>query len=86
MFRRGLANGSGLLIEPCSSIHTMFMLFTIDVVFLDREQRVLKIATVPPFRVALARGARSVLELEKGAAARCGLEVGQTLVMAESAN
>ncbi len=33
-----LEHGSGLLIEPCNSIHTCFMKFSIDVVYLDREE------------------------------------------------
>ena len=81
MGKRRIGADEGLLIEPCSSIHTMFMLFTIDVVFLDSERRVLKVATVPPFRAAFARGSRSVLELAEGIAARRGIEVGHQLAI-----
>lgn len=49
MGRRTLGEEERLLIGPCSSIHTMFMRFAIDVIFLDKEHRVVKIATVPPF-------------------------------------
>ena len=79
MGRRTLAEDEGLLIEPCSSIHTMFMRFAIDVVFLDREHRIVKVATVPPFRAALGRGAHTVLEIPAGTAKRNGLEVGDAL-------
>ena len=79
MGRRTLGEEEGLLIEPCSSIHTMFMRFSIDVIFLDKEHRVVKIATVPPFRAALGRGSHAVLEVPAGTAERNGLEVGDAL-------
>ena len=79
MGRRKLGEDEGLLIEPCSSIHTMFMRFAIDVVFLDRERRIVKVATVPPFRAALGGGGQAVLEIPAGTAKRNGLEVGDAL-------
>ncbi len=79
MGRRTLGGDEGLLIEPCSSIHTMFMRFAIDVIFLDKERRVVKVATVPPFRAALGRGAHAVLEVPAGTARRKGLKVGDLL-------
>ena len=79
MGRRTLGEDEGLLIEPCSSIHTMFMRFAIDVVFLDREHRVVKVATVPPFRAALGGGSHSVLEIPAGTAERNGVAVGDAL-------
>ncbi len=79
MGRRTLGEDEGLLIEPCSSIHTMFMRFAIDVVFLDKERRVVKVATVPPFRAALGGGSHAVLELPAGIAERNGLKVGDVL-------
>jgi hypothetical protein len=82
MGRRTLGEGEGLLIEPCSSIHTMFMRFAIDVIFLDEERRVVKIATVRPFRAAVGRGSRCVLEVPAGTAERSGLKVGDALTLA----
>ena len=79
MGRRALGEDEGLLIEPCSSIHTMFMRFAIDVIFLDKERRVLKIATVSPFRASIGRGSSAVLEVPAGTAKRHGLAVGDTL-------
>ena len=79
--RRGLEADEGLLIRPTGSIHTMFMRFPIDVVFLDRSSVVLKIVeNVGPWRFAAARKAKAVLELPAGAAAR-QLTVGETLVI-----
>ncbi len=79
MGRRTLNESEGLLIEPCSSIHTMFMRFAIDVIFLDKERRIVKIATVRPFRAAVGRGSHTVLEIPAGTAERNGLEVGDAL-------
>ena len=79
MGRRTLGEDEGLLIEPCSSIHTMFMRFAIDVIFLDKERRVVKVATVPQFRASLGRGSHAVLEVPAGTAERKGLKVGDLL-------
>jgi uncharacterized membrane protein (UPF0127 family) len=68
--RRELPPGEGVLLEPASSIHMMFMRFPIDAVFLDRELRVLRVAEgLRPWRFAACRGARSVLEIAAGEAA-----------------
>jgi uncharacterized protein len=84
--RAGLAADEGLLLEPASAVHTWFMRFPIDVVFLDRDLLVLRVAEeVRPWRFASARGARSVLELPAGTARRNGLRVGQRLAAAAHA-
>jgi uncharacterized membrane protein (UPF0127 family) len=69
-----------MLLRPASSIHTAFMRFDIDAVFIDRANQVLKVAAgLPPWRAAGCRGARAVLELASGEAARRGLRPGVTL-------
>ena len=85
MFRGSLPDGHGLLLKRSFSIHTAFMRFPIDVVFLDRESRVVKVVPeMRPFRVTAAlRGARDALELSAGAAAQTGVEPGDQLVLAE---
>ncbi len=83
MARRHLAEDEGLLIAPCYSVHTMFMRFPIDVIFLDRDDRVLKIAAMKPFRAAVGRGARSVVEMNGGCAARTGLSTGDRVLFTE---
>jgi uncharacterized membrane protein (UPF0127 family) len=82
MGRRTLPEGGALLITPCSSVQTSLMRFAIDVVFLDRDGQVVKIVPeLKPYRAALGgRGARSALELAAGAAAHCGIAVGDRLV------
>ena len=78
--RSPLLAGEGLLLSPTRSIHTCFMRFPIDVVFLDRDWRVIHIAReIMPWRSAAARRARAVLEIRAGDAARRGLEVGDVL-------
>ena len=80
--RRGLAAGEGLLLQPAGSVHTFFMRFAIDVVFLDRERRVVRVVDgLRPWRAAATRGARTVLELGAGEAARVGLRQGDILAM-----
>jgi len=83
MGRRGLEEGEGLLIAPCSSVQTFFMRFPIDVIFLDREGRVVKVApALVPFRVAFGgRGARDALEVAAGTAARSDTAVGDRLAV-----
>ena len=79
--RRELPSGEGILLKPASSVHMAFMRFPIDAVFLDRDLRVVKIAAdLRPWRLAGARGAKSVLEISAGEAAQRGLTVGDRLV------
>jgi uncharacterized membrane protein (UPF0127 family) len=78
--RPPLEADEGLLIRPCGSVHTFFMRFAIDVVFLDAELAVLGVReSVRPWRVAVQRGAKVVLELPAGTAARSGLSAGERL-------
>ncbi|MBI1885868.1 MAG: DUF192 domain-containing protein [Chloroflexi bacterium] len=85
MLRSGLPDGGGLLLSPCSSIHTFFMRFPIDVVFVDRANTVVKVVpAMRPYRVTMAfRGARSALELAAGAAERARVERGDVLVVSD---
>ena len=81
--RNGLETGEGLLLRPASSIHTFFMRFPIDAVFLDRALVVVGIAgAVEPWRAATRRGAKAVLELPAGESFRRGLAVGDQLTLA----
>ena len=78
--RSDLPAGEGLLLRPAGSIHTAFMRFPIDAVFLDRADRVLKVAhDLAPWRMAGCRGARAVLELPAGEASKRGLQPGVSL-------
>ena len=84
--RHSLAEDEGLLLRPAGSVHTAFMRFPIDVVFLDRAMRVLRIApNMKPWRMAGQRGARIVVELDAGAAERNGIAPGLQLRLEEAA-
>jgi len=72
--RDGLPADEGLFIAGCDSIHTWFMRFTIDVVFLDRDLRVARVAQrLRPWCLASCSTAGHVLELPAGAAAAAGI-------------
>ena len=76
-----LPPGEGLLLPRTRSVHTHFMRFPIDVVFLDDERRVVAIRpALRPWRMASAKRARSVLELAAGECERLGLAEGDLLV------
>lgn len=78
--KRSLATGDGLLIRPAPSVHTFFMRFPIDIVFLSRNGEVLKVsADVGPWRVRSCRRAYATLELAGGEAERRGINTGDLL-------
>jgi uncharacterized membrane protein (UPF0127 family) len=78
--RSSLPSGEGILLRPASSVHTGFMRFAIDVVFLDRELTVLRVVErLAPWRTAARRRAHAVLELAAGECGRRGLREGDRL-------
>jgi len=65
--RKGLESGGGLWIVPCESVHTFFMQFAIDLIYLDRKHRIRKVrSNVVPWRISLCLSAHSILELPAG--------------------
>jgi uncharacterized protein len=81
--RRELSPGDGIVLRPGWSIHTAFMLFPIDVAFVDADQVVVKVVqNLKPFRASFCRGARDVVELAAGEAERRGLRSGDRLTWA----
>lgn len=81
--RGRLGPGEGLLLRPAWSIHTAFMRFPIDVVFIDQDLIVLRIeSAMGSFKTASCRGAREVVELAAGECERRGLEVGDRVAWA----
>lgn len=83
LFRRSVKSDEGVVLRPSFSIHTAFMQFPIDVVFLDQDLRVLRIAdSVRPFRAVSCRGSREVVELRAGECERRGLVVGDRVAWA----
>jgi uncharacterized membrane protein (UPF0127 family) len=83
--RRMLTVGEGLLSQPAPSIHTAAMRSPIDVVFVDREFRVVKVVDrLRPWRIAGAIQARSALEIAAGEAEFRGVSVGDRLAALDS--
>ncbi|MFT8349080.1 DUF192 domain-containing protein [Clostridium saccharoperbutylacetonicum] len=68
MFKRSLVEGNVLMIKPCNSIHTFFMKFPIDIIFLSKGNVVIHvIENMIPGKISpFVKGAISVLELQSG--------------------
>lgn len=82
MFTSPLQQGEGLLIEPCTSIHMMFMRYPIDAIFLDKDNRVVACYDVLPPWWGISgwhRNAAKVLELPAGVCGKLGVKVGEML-------
>jgi hypothetical protein len=84
--RVGLQPGEGLVIYPNGSVHTLFMRFTIDVVFVNRQDRVVGLyPELLPYRpFAGAWGARYTIELPAGAIGATQTQIGDQLQLAPS--
>ncbi len=82
MFRKKLPPETGLLLAPCNSVHMCCMLFSIDVVYLDKDYKILKVVKNlrPWIGLSLCGKAWAALELTAGEAERCGLVVGKKLI------
>ena len=79
---KSLPPGEGLWIVPCESVHTFFMKFPIDLVYLDKKNQVKKVRhAVPPWRLSACLAAHSVLELPAGTAAETGTAAGDVLII-----
>ncbi len=78
---RSLEEEGGLMLTPCSSIHTIGMRYAIDALYLDRSWRVLRIdeALAPGRVLTPQKGARHVLELQAGRAKRCAIKTDDIL-------
>lgn len=81
MFRDTIKEGEGLFIERCNSIHTFFMKFPIDVIFISSDGRVVDMVEgMPPFRVSkIFFDACAVVELPAGTIRRSGTSKGDLI-------
>jgi uncharacterized membrane protein (UPF0127 family) len=87
MGRKAVEDGGGLLLTKSASIHSFFMRFRFDAIFLDKEDRVVKIVpAMRTWRISFGgRGAKHTLELPAGVAERSGTQPGDLLVFDEAA-
>jgi uncharacterized protein len=82
--RDSLPPGGGMLFRGESSIHSAFMRFEFDAVFMDAEMKVVGLSEhIPPWRVRGAKGTRNILELGVGEISRTGVEIGDQLAAIE---
>jgi uncharacterized membrane protein (UPF0127 family) len=80
--RDAFAASSALIIAPCFSIHTMFMRFDIDAVFVDDDGRAVKIVEgLGPWRIAVQPFALAVVELPAGSLKARPVDVGDRLYL-----
>jgi uncharacterized membrane protein (UPF0127 family) len=84
--RRGLLGrdhldvSAALILEPCAAVHTAFMRFSIDVVFVNRSGCAVKIVEdLPPWRIAISTRAHAVIEMAAGSLRRLDLSLGDRL-------
>lgn len=78
--RDGLASGGGMRFDGTNSIHMMFMRFPIDVLYLDRNHRVVKLVhELAPWRFSAAWRAKATIELPAGTLRAHGVEVGDII-------
>ncbi|WP_102027453.1 DUF192 domain-containing protein [Salirhabdus sp. Marseille-P4669] len=88
MFRLKPITKEGILLIPCNSIHMFFMFFSIDVVFLNKDNSVIKIYPyVKPWRVIPpVKGANAAIELPKGTIDTYNITIGDRFIIEKSKN
>lgn len=85
LFTPELKPGEGMYISPCGSIHTFFMRYPIDVLFIDAHRKVLSQKIYHPWKMSgIQRHAEGALELPAGTLAKTRTQVGDTLEFGEA--
>jgi uncharacterized membrane protein (UPF0127 family) len=76
--RTGLDEGTGIVLKPCNMIHTWFMRFAIDVLFIDEDSVIVHaVESLAPFKFAWGgKTAEQTIELPAGTLARLGVSAG----------
>jgi len=81
--RDALDPSAALFLKPCLAIHTAFMRFPLDVVFVDGDARVVRVVRqLPPWRITVSPRARAVIEFRGGTLNPGGVEPGDELYLA----
>lgn len=85
MMRKGIPEGGGILLTSSSSIHSFFMRFRFDALYIGSDNRVVKVVpAMAPWRISFGgKGAKHTLELAAGAAAASGTQAGDRLLFEE---
>ena len=84
--RDGMKPFSALVLAPCAAVHTMFMRFAIDVIFVDGQGRAVRVVSaLAPWRAAMKVFAHAVIELPAGTLASREVAVGDSLYLANDA-
>ena len=84
--RESLDPASAIILLPCFSVHTAFMKFPIDVVFIDREGTIVRVVRdLPPWRMAAAWRAHGVVEFAAGSPFTRDIQTGDRLYLAAHA-
>jgi uncharacterized membrane protein (UPF0127 family) len=83
MWSAPLPVAQGLLIPRCASVHTLFMRYPLDVIYLDKRGAVVKLVhALNPWRLSWGGGAASqTLEMTAGGIAHCGIQLGDCLAL-----
>jgi len=85
MGKPGLSPQQGLWILPCCDIHSFFMRFEFDAIFVNKQHQVLHLVErMKPWRISkFVKGGHAVLELPAGAIAESGTQVGDVIELRE---
>ena len=77
----GLSEREGLLLTPCNSVHMVGMLYPLDIVYLDRNGKIIKIVEdlKPLIGVSCCFSAKDALEIKSGAVRKYGWQIGDCL-------
>lgn len=80
LFRSKLEVDQSMLIMPCNAVHSFFMRYSLDLVYLDKENRIVKIVeNLKPWRFSVCFKAYSVMELNVGVANKLDLKQGDKI-------
>jgi uncharacterized membrane protein (UPF0127 family) len=87
MLRPNLPEGEAIVLSPCGSVHMALMRFAIDVLYLDRSGRAVKLVrNLKPYRISLGgRHAHAALELPAGTLDRLGVAAGDPILLEDEA-
>lgn len=80
--RKLLPSGEALVLEPCSSVHSCFMRFSIDIVFIDKQKKIIYLQeNLTPWHFSpVVRKAKAVIELPAGSIKAQSISLGDTLL------